>query len=101
MRWADYNIKAEIYPKCGLSHQIQSSNISAEFTEQGNKWIIYLLLYWFLGVFGIHCFYTGYTSLGVVPLPRYGGWGIWTLINFLIIVSGNFKNAQGNPVINV
>ena len=95
------NIKAEICPKCGVRQQVQSTLISAEITEQRNKWIICLLLCWFFGVFGVHRFYTGHIALGVVQLLTLGGCGIWTLIDFIIIVSGNFKDAQGNPIRNV
>jgi TM2 domain-containing membrane protein YozV len=95
------NIKAEICPKCGVRQSIQSNPISAEITEQKNKWITCLLLCWFLGVFGVHRFYTGHTTLGVVQLLTLGGCGIWTIIDFIIIVSGNFKDAQGNPIKNV
>jgi TM2 domain-containing membrane protein YozV len=54
-----------------------------------------------LGVFGVHRFYTGHTALGVVQILTLGGCGIWTLIDFIIIVSGNYKDAQGNPIKNV
>ena len=95
------NIKAEICPKCGVRQTMQSTPISAEITEQRNKWITCLLLCWFLGVFGVHRFYTGHTLLGVLQLLTFGGCGIWTLIDFIIIVSGNFKDAQNNPIKNV
>ena len=95
------NIKAEICPKCGVRQSIQSTPINSEITEQRNKWIVCLLLCWFLGVFGAHRFYTGHTALGVVQLLTFGGCGIWVLIDFIIIVSGNFKDAQGNPIKNV
>jgi TM2 domain-containing membrane protein YozV len=92
------NIKAEICPKCGIR---QSNQLSLEITEQRNKWITCLLLCWFLGVFGVHRFYTGHTALGVIQLLTLGGCGVWSLIDFIIIVSGNFKDAQGNPIKNV
>lgn len=95
------NIKAEMCPKCGVRQPIQSTPISAEITEQRNKWIACLLLCWFLGVFGVHRFYTGHTAIGVVQLLTLGGCGIWTLIDLIIIASGNFKDAQGNPIKNV
>ena len=95
------NVKAEICPKCGVRQSIQSNPISVEITEQRNKWITCLLLCWFLGVFGVHRFYTGHTALGVVQLLTLGGCGIWAIIDFIIIVSGNFKDAQGNPIKNV
>ncbi len=95
------NIKAEICPKCGVRQPMQSTPIRTEINEQRNKWITCLLLGWFLGVFGVHRFYTGHTALGVFQLLTLGGCGIWTLIDFIIIVSGNFKDAQGNPIKNV
>ncbi len=95
------NIKAEICPKCGVRQLYQLSPISPEIAEQRNKWITCLLLCWFLGVFGVHRFYTGHTLLGVLQLLTFGGCGIWTLIDFIIIVSGNFKDAQNNPIKNV
>ena len=98
---AQINIKAEICPKCGVRLTVQSTPVDAEITEQRNKWITCLLLCWFLGVFGVHRFYTGHTALGVVQLLTLGGCGIWTIIDFIIIVSGNFKDAQGNPIKNV
>jgi len=95
------NIKAEICPKCGVRQIVQSTPISAETIEKRNKWITCLLLCWFLGIFGVHRFYTGHTALGVFQLLTLGGCGIWTLIDFIIIVSGNFKDAQGNTIKNV
>ena len=94
------NIKAEICPKCGVRQPIQSSPINAEINEQNNRWLICLLLCWFLGAFGIHRFYTGHTTIGVVQLLTLGGCGIWALIDFIIIVSGNFKDSEGNPIKN-
>jgi len=95
------NIKAEICPKCGVRQQLLATPLSAEIVEQRNKWITCLLLCWFLGVLGIHRFYSGHTALGVLQLLTLGGCGIWALIDFIIIVSGNFKDAQGNPIKNV
>ncbi|NBW72067.1 MAG: TM2 domain-containing protein [Flavobacteriia bacterium] len=95
------NIKAEICPKCGVRQQLLATPLSAEIVEQRNKWITCLLLCWFLGVLGVHRFYTGHTALGVLQVLTLGGCGIWALIDFIIIVSGNFKDAQGNPIKNV
>ncbi len=95
------NIKAEICPKCGVRQQVHATLVSAEITEQRNRWITCLLLCWFLGVFGVHRFYTGHTAPGVFQLLTFGGCGIWALVDFIIIVSGNFEDAEGNPIKNV
>ena len=71
------NIKAEICPKCGVRQQLLATPLSAEIVEQRNKWITCLLLCWFLGVLGVHRFYSGHTALGVLQLLTLGGCGIW------------------------
>ena len=95
------NNKAEICPKCGVRQFEQVAPVSTEMVAQRNKWITCLLLCWFLGILGVHRFYTGHTGIGVLQLLTLGGCGIWTLIDFIIIASGNFKDAQGNPIKNV
>lgn len=95
------NIKAEICPKCGVRQVIQPTPISIEMNEQRNKWITCLLLCWFLGVFGVHRFYTGHTGLGVLQLLTFGGCGVWALVDLIIIASGNYKDSDGNPIKNV
>lgn len=93
------NIKAEICPKCGVRQAITSSMVTDSAAKE-NKWLACLLLCWFLGIFGVHRFYTGHIALGVVQLLTLGGCGIWALIDFIIIATGNFKDAQGNPIKN-
>ncbi|MBK9448260.1 MAG: TM2 domain-containing protein [Bacteroidetes bacterium] len=63
-----------------------------------SKWIICLLLCWFLGAFGVHRFYTGHIGIGIAQLLTLGGCGIWTIIDFIILVTGNFKDSDGNPI---
>ncbi|MFB2922097.1 TM2 domain-containing protein [Aerosakkonema sp. BLCC-F2] len=40
-----------------------------------------LLLCFFLGGLGIHRFYVGYVTIGIVQLLTFGGCGIWALID--------------------
>ena len=93
------NIKAEICPKCGV-RQATSSLSTEQKKEQQNRWLITLLLCWIVGVFGVHRFYTGHTTIGIIQLLTLGGCGIWTLVDLIIIITGNFKDAQGNPIKN-
>jgi hypothetical protein len=81
-------------PSCGVGF----SQGSRSGTGVDSRFLVTILLCWFLGVFGIHRFYTGHTTIGILQLITLGGCGIWVLIDFIIIVTGNFKDAQGIPI---
>ncbi|MGI2109466.1 NINE protein [Shewanella frigidimarina] len=57
-----------------------------------------LLLCFFLGVFGAHRFYVGKIGTGILMLLTLGGLGIWSLIDFIIIAVGSFKDKEGNMI---
>jgi TM2 domain-containing membrane protein YozV len=64
---------------------------------QGTKsQLVALLLCGFLGGLGIHRFYLGYTWQGIVQLLTAGGCGIWALIDFIRIITGDLKPKDGN-----
>ena len=67
-------------------------------TMEKKSFLVTELLCLFLGGFGVHRFYTGYTGLGIAQLLTLGGCGIWTLIDFIMISLGQFKDAQGQEL---
>ncbi|MCQ2739899.1 MAG: TM2 domain-containing protein [bacterium] len=66
-----------------------------ESTRKPKKFLDTLLLSWFLGSYGVHRFYTGYYAIGVIQALTLGGCGIWSLIDFISICFGNYKDANG------
>ena len=54
-----------------------------------------ILLCFFLGALGIHRFYVGKIGTGILQLITLGGLGIWTVIDFIMIVVGKFKDGNG------
>jgi len=87
--------EAEICPKCGV-RQKAAPNFSGNM--EGTDWLTTLLLCLFLGFFGIHRFYSGSTGIGVVQLLTGGGCLIWTLIDFIMILTGSYKDGNGKPL---
>ncbi len=63
-------------------------------------WITTLLLCFFVGALGVHRFYVGKVGTGVVQLLTLGGCGIWTLIDFILIIVGKFTDGDGKPILN-
>ena len=71
------------------------------------QWIVAVLLAFFLGTLGIHNFYLGYTTKGIIQLVltlTFIGLivsGIWAFIDFIMLLmrSGSYAtDAQGQPL---
>jgi len=58
------------------------------------------ILAWFLGIFGIHRFYVGKNGTGILMIVTLGGIGIWTLIDFVMIVVGSFRDKENRVLAN-
>ena len=58
------------------------------------------ILCWFLGVLGIHRFYVGKIGTGILMLITLGGFGIWALIDFIMILIGSFRDKENKLILN-
>jgi TM2 domain-containing membrane protein YozV len=61
-------------------------------------WFVTLILALFFGVFGVHRFYTGKVGTGILMLLTAGGWGIWWLVDLIMIAAGSFTTKQRQPL---
>ncbi len=66
--------------------------------KSDRSFVAMILLCFFVGSLGVHRFYAGKVGSGVVMLLTLGGLGLWTLIDFIIIVCGAFKDGEGKVI---
>ncbi len=57
-----------------------------------------ILLCFFLGALGLHRFYVGKIGTGILMLLTFGGFGIWVIIDFVMIVIGKFTDKEGRAL---
>lgn len=58
--------------------------------------VVALVLSIFLGELGIDRFYLGYIGTGILKLITCGGFGIWWLIDLIMIATGKLKPKDGS-----
>ncbi|HWL78552.1 Ltp family lipoprotein [Microbacterium sp.] len=64
----------------------------------GKQFIAAWLLSYFLGVFGVDRFYLGKVGTGILKLITFGGFGIWWLIDLILILAGAARDKDGRPL---
>ena len=87
---------AQSCPYCGSPLK----NMAPDPNKSPKDWLTTLLLCFFLGTLGIHSFYVGKTVIGIIQLVTLGGCGIWTLVDFIMILCGSYKDNEGKIVRN-
>lgn len=78
-------------PNCG------APQAAAQGASSQSKLVLALLCF-FVGVLGVHRFMVGKIGTGLLMLFTFGGLGIWSLIDFIVILTGNFTDKQGNKI---
>ncbi|MBK9094077.1 MAG: TM2 domain-containing protein [Anaerolineae bacterium] len=58
-----------------------------------------ILLSIFVGVLGIDRFYLGYTGLGILKLVTGGGFGLWWLVDMILIAMNRLPDANGQALV--
>ena len=77
-------------PSCGAANSLNPKS-------KHNK-VALALLCFFIGFLGVHRFMVGKPGTGILMILTLGGLGIWTLIDFIMILMGSFTDRDGNKI---
>lgn len=62
------------------------------------EWIITMLFAFFLGSLGVHRFYNGKIGTGILMLITFGGFGIWYIVDLIVVAMGRFRTVDGQLI---
>ena len=91
-------------PKCGKKQTEQRNNFNSPSTQKdrvgdvNTDWLITIILAVIVGYLGIHRFYNGKIGTGILMLITVGGFGIWTIVDIVLIALGRFTDKNGNYI---
>jgi len=77
---------------------MSENSLDSQIEVSPKGYVPAVLLCLFLGFLGVHRFYVGKIVTGILMLLTLGGFGIWALIDLIIIIVGSFKDKEGRPI---
>jgi len=78
-----------------LHDSIDGKHAELDFRRPQKDRLVALLLCIFLGIFGAHRFYLGKWKSGLVQLLTLGVYGVWTLVDLVLILLNKLSDANG------
>lgn len=85
-------------PACGAVQSARPAS-AIPYSPSDKRILPAFLLCFFLGVFGAHRFYVGKIGTAIAQIFTFGGLGFWALADLIILATANFKDSQGNKII--
>lgn len=78
-----------------VDEQLTLVEVEPQAPEGQRHFLAAFFLSFMWGTFGVDRFYLGKVGTGVLKLLSFGGFGIWTVIDLVLIMSGAMRDKQG------
>ncbi|GAA2066514.1 TM2 domain-containing protein [Williamsia deligens] len=89
-------VRAETQVRTATSTWFPVTQVPGLFSDK--DWLTTVIISFFLGGLGIDRFWLGYTGLGILKLITCGGFGVWALIDFILILLRKVPDSNGVPL---
>ena len=66
--------------------------------KEEKSWGMVFAISFFAGWFGIDRLYLGFTTLGVLKLVTLGGFGLWWLIDLILLLANQMRDVDGDLI---
>jgi len=95
-----YSIWAIVDIYLAISGRFSSDINGVVINNKGEKsQSITLILVLIGGFLALDRFYLGYRTLGILKLFSFGGFGLWVIVDFILIITNSLKDAEGKPMV--
>lgn len=87
-------VEISTQPKVQPSDQTELEIHTKKIPRQRHFLILFFFSFMW-GTFGVDRMYMGYYATGILKLLTFGGLGLWTLTDMIVIMTGTFKDKEG------
>lgn len=70
--------------------------VASPRAEGTHSFVATWLFAWLLGYLGVDRFYTGKIGTGILKLITFGGFGLWYLIDLILVLVGAYRDKEGS-----
>lgn len=77
---------------------MDQTNTPAQTSPNQKKFVVALLLSIFFGGIGVDRFYLGKVGTGLLKLFTFGGFGIWYIIDIILIATDSMTDKEGKKL---